>query len=371
MQTILAHAQQLVYTLLSLMPSEYQRDNLQAMLGLFLEAQGHPLPQHSKTKSASALSRFLNIYSWSTRKLIRTTRDYVLQQLLAHCPKGRRAMLQVIIDLTTLEKSGKFKLFEHLISVYNGKRGLHLVVLYLVVGYWRVPWSFRVWRGKDTPSPAQLGLKLVKGLPPALTKRYQVMILVDTAFGTVDFLQGIRQLKYHVIPGVRCDRQLIDGRSVCDLYKRGQQVRLVGLKFPVSVSWYYLKRDNGKKEKRFVLSTKQLKGSTITWWGRRRWQIEGWFKTVKHRFGLHRFGQGTLVGVYRWLVLSLIAYLLAHWAYLSSGPTDLPDWGQAAQLALQAILPQLLLFLFLLELERMRPLALSYGIYIQLSRCKI
>jgi hypothetical protein len=32
--------------------------------------------------------------------------------------------------------------------------------------------------------------------------------------------------------------------------------------------------------------------------------------------GLHRFGQGTLLGVYRWLVLSLIAYLLAHWAYL-------------------------------------------------------
>jgi hypothetical protein len=195
METILAHAQQLVYTLLSLMPSQYQRNNLQAMLGLFLEAQGHPLPQHSKTKSASALSR--------------------------------------------------------------------------------------------------------------------------------------------------------------------------------SVSWYYLKRDNGKLEKRFVLSTKQLKGSTITWWGRRRWQIEGWFKTAKHRFGLHRFGQGTLLGVYRWLVLSLIAYILAHWAYLSSGTPDLPDWGQAAQLALQALLPHLLLFLFLLDLERIRPLALSHGIYIQLSRCKM
>jgi hypothetical protein len=87
--------------------------------------------------------------------------------------------------------------------------------------------------------------------------------------------------------------------------------------------------------------------------------------------GLHRFGQGTLLGVYRWLILSLIAYILAHWAYLSSGTPDLPDWGQAAQLALQAILPQLLLFLFLLELERIRPLALSHGLYIQLSRCKI
>jgi hypothetical protein len=371
METILAHAQQLVYTLLSLMPSQYQRDNLEAILGLFLEAQGHPLPQHSKTKSASALSRFLNIYSWSTRKLIYITRNYVLKKILSHCPQGRRPMLQVIIDLTTLEKCGKFKAFEHLISVYNSKRGLHLVVLYLVVGWWRVPWSFRVWRGKDTPSPALLGLKLVKGLPKALTKRYQVMILVDTAFGTVDFLHGIRKLKYHAIAGVRYDRQLIDGRSVCDLCKRGQQVRLVGLKFPVFVSWYYLKRDNGKLEKRFVLSTKQLKGSTITWWGRRRWQIEGWFKTAKHRFGLHRFGQGTLLGVYRWLVLSLIAYILAHWAYLSTASADLPDWGQAAQLALQALLPQWLMFLFLLDLERMRPLALSHGIYIHLSRCKI
>ena len=44
MQTILAHAQKVVYILVSLMPSQYQRENLEAMLGLFLEAQGHPLP---------------------------------------------------------------------------------------------------------------------------------------------------------------------------------------------------------------------------------------------------------------------------------------------------------------------------------------
>jgi len=370
MVSILAHAQKLVYILVSLMPSAYQRENLEALLGLFLEAQGHPLPQHSKAKSASALSRFLNIHLWSTRQLVRTTRKYVLKQILSECPKGRRPTLQVIIDLTTLEKRGKFKSFEHLISVYNGKRGLHLVVLYLVVGRWRIPWSFRVWRGKDTPSPAQLGLKLVKGLPKALTKHFQVMILVDTAFGTVDFLHCIRKLNYDAIAGVRCDRQLIDGRSVSDLYKRGQQVRLVGLKFPVSISWCYLKRD-GKFEKRFVLSTKPLKGSTITWWGRRRWQIEGWFKTAKHRFGLHRFGQATLLGVYRWLVLSLIAYILAHWAYLSTQVTNLPDWGEAAQTALEYILPHLLVFLFLLDFERIRPIALSYGIDMNVSRCKM
>lgn len=370
MVSILAHAQQLVYILLSFMPSVYQRESLEAMLGLFLEAQGHPLPQHSQTKSASALSRFLNIYPWSTRKLIRTTRNYVLKQILSECPLGRRPMLQVIIDLTTLAKTGKFKPFEHLISVYNGKRGLHLVVLYLVVGRWRVPWSFRIWRGKGTHSSAKLGLKLVSCLPKSLTKHFQVMILADTAFGSVEFLHGIRKLKYHVITGVRYDRLLADGRCLKHLHKRGQQVRLVGLKFPVSVSWYYLKRD-GKLEKRFVLSTRPLKASTITWWGKRRWQIEGWFKTAKHRFGLHRFGQGTLLGVYRWLVLSLIAYILAHWAYLSTQLHGLPDWGEAAQTAREFIFPQLLVSLLLLDIEQMIPLARSHGLDIHVSRCKI
>ncbi len=84
-------------------------------------------------------------------------------------------------------------------------------------------------------------------------------------------------------------------------------------------------------EIRFVLSTKPLKASTIKWWGKRRWQIEGRFKTAKHRFGLHRFGQSTLLGVYRWLILSLVAYLIAHWTYLSTQLPNLPDWGEAAQ----------------------------------------
>lgn len=136
---MLTYAQGLVYNLLELMPTSYQKENLEAMLGLFLEAQGHPLPEHSKTKSASALSRFLNINPWSTRDMIRIVRDHALKQVLSERMVGRKPFLQVLVDLTTLEKCGKFKEFEHLISVYNGKRGLHLVVVYLVVGRWRIP----------------------------------------------------------------------------------------------------------------------------------------------------------------------------------------------------------------------------------------
>ena len=49
---MLQHAQGLVYSLISLMPSVYQEGSLKAVLGLFLEAQGHALPEHTPIKSA-------------------------------------------------------------------------------------------------------------------------------------------------------------------------------------------------------------------------------------------------------------------------------------------------------------------------------
>ena len=339
MSAILSQAQALVAGLQTLMPSKYQQDSLQALLGLFLEGQGFPLPEHCKTKSASALSRFLNEYQWSTRQVIKMVRQAILHQILSQPLVGRRPTLQIILDLTTLEKTGKFKEFKELIRVYNSKRGHNVVMLYIVVGQWRMPWGFRIYRGKDTLSPADLGFRLVKGLPKTLTKHFEVLVLADAAFGSNHFITKVRQLKHHALVGIRCDRKLEDGCSVAQLHKRGIQVRLSGLKFPVHLSWYYFKRSDGKWEKRYVLCTKALKGSTITWWGRRRWQIEGFFKVAKYRFGLDRFGQQTLLGVYRWLVLSLIAYLLAHWAHLHSGGGDLPDWGEAAQQALELLLP--------------------------------
>jgi Transposase DDE domain len=368
-EPILVHARSLVYTLLGLMPTAYQRDSLQALIGLFLEAQGHPLPQYSSLKSAGALSRFLNHYSWSTRQVIRVVRQALLEQLLKYCPKGRRPWLQVIVDLTTLEKCGKFKAFGQLIHVLQSKRGLHLVVLYLVVGSVRVPWGFRLWRGKGNPSAAHLAIRLIDTLPKPLVRAFRVIILADTAFGSVEFLKAMRKRRHPVIVGVRYDRKLSDGRQVCDLVKKGQQVMLDGLSFPVTISWLYLKRD-GKLEKRFVLSTRPLKGSTITWWGRRRWSIEGFFKTIKHRFGLHRFGQQTLVGVYRWFILCLISFILVHWVYLSTSPTDLPDWTKAAALALQLLFPQVLVCLLLIQVEQSRDLLQSLGFDLQLVEIK-
>jgi hypothetical protein len=37
------------------------------------------------------------------------------------------------------------------------------------------------------------------------------------------------------------------------------------------------------------------------------------------------------------LVLSLIAYILAHWVYLSITTTNLPNWQEAAQIAIHRL----------------------------------
>ena len=391
METILQHARGLVYSLLCLMPSVYQKASLNALLGLFLDAQGHALPEHTQVKSPSSLSRFLNRYSWSTRSVIRTTRQSILQQIASHQAHPSIPM-RILIDLTSLEKSGKFWQLstpttdadapDPWVRFLNGKRGLHLVVLYLVVGEWRVPWSFRVWRGKGQASPADLGRKLLATVPQSLANGRVVLVQADTEFGTVEFFKAVRKRSWRAVVGLRSNRSLQDGRGLKDLYRhaqRGLQVVLKDIDYPLTVSWFWLKRADGKRELRFVASTYPYSGAYLVQLGRKRWAIEGFFKTAKHQFGLHCFGQGTKLGVYRWLILSLIAYLLAHWIDQWSLPPVL-EWKATCRLALETLLPSIVWFQLLKQIRMSAQIAAQYGFEIVLKslpdrayreRCKI
>jgi Transposase DDE domain len=370
-ETILGNAQIILYTLLDLMPSLHQRLSLQASFAMFFEpTDGRMVPEHSLIKSPAALSRFFNKYGWPTRSVIRVSRQHILAQAMKYAPSGRRPYLQVIIDLTTLEKRGKFKAFENLIHILNGKRGLNLVVIYLVVGQLRMPWAFRPWRGKDTTTPAQLGLKLLRTLPKKLTRRFRVQVLADTGFSSIEFLKGVRKLKHHAIVGIPKNRKLEDGREIQTIGKKGQQVKLSGLEETFTAAWFYLERD-GKLEKRFVISTRKLKGNTITWWGRRRWAIEGFFKTSKYQFGLAAFGQQTLLGVYRWLVLSFISFVMVHWAYLSLNTGRQPEWRKSSEYAIEKLIPDVAVKQLLQEIESKRSLLKSQGFRLELVPIKI
>jgi len=90
-------------------------------------------------------------------------------------------------------------------------------------------------------------------------------VLGDTAFGSNEFVTKIRQLNHHALVGVCSIRKLADGRSIAQLHKRSSAgatawVKVHGvfiLVLPQAFRWQI--------GKTYILCTKALKGSTMTW----------------------------------------------------------------------------------------------------------
>jgi hypothetical protein len=286
--------------------------------------------------------------------MVRRLRQAVAEELARrHLRKrGRRPLLYALVDLTTLEKSGDFP---HLpVLVLNSKRGLHLVVLYLVIDEVRFPWSLRVWRGKDTPSPSDLALRLLRSLPLWLTQSFKLRVLADGGFGNDSFIRGVTKLGFEAVVGVRHDRKLTGGRKLHDA-KQGEELRLANLELALWVGRFILKKPDGSREVRYVVANFVATGRYLVLLGRKRWLIEQFFKLAKHRFSLHQFGQRSALGVYRFLVLSFLAYILARWHAIATGRTHLPDWRELGQELRLMLLPDIELGTLLSRFERLTP----------------
>ena len=209
-----------------------------------------------------------------------------------------------------------------------------------------------MWRGRGEASVSEIALTLLRSLPEVLTTRYRVLVLADGGFGNNPFLEGVNALGLDAVVGMRRDRVLEDGRSIGKVCS-GERVVPTGLSFPVTVGRYWLKREE-KRERRVVVATFCTSGRIVSRWGRRRWRIEAFFKTAKSRFGLARFGQGTARGVYRFLVLSLLAFTLSQWGTWGTS-TDWPDWREIALSIRRVLLPEVVREELLAEWERLRP----------------
>jgi hypothetical protein len=71
------------------------------------------------------------------------------------------------------------------------------------------------------------------------------------------------------------------------------------------------------------------------------------------------------------LSISLVAYLLAHWGYLSQGRAGLPRWGVAARTILEEVLAETVIEGLLMEIKERGALLRSHGIDVRINRCKI
>ncbi len=111
---------------------------------------------------------------------------------------------------------------------------------------------------------------------------------------------------------------------------------------------------------RCAISSFKTSGRYLALLGRKRWLIEQLFKLAKHRFSLHQFGQRTALGVYRFLVLSLLAYILARWHAIATGRTHLPDWREMSQELRLILLPDIELRILLSRFQQLKPYLDAY-----------
>lgn len=275
-------------TILALITSPDHKRTFKEFMAVLLERNGDAKASHVDGKHRSSVSRFLNDYDWNTRAIIRTVRQQLFDKLRAYYSKrpGRRPVLYAAVDLTTLEKCGKFPSLP--MHVLNGKYGLHIVVLYLVIGEVRFPYGFRVWRGKGTASPSELALKLLRSLPLWLKHSFTIRVLGDSAFGNKDFLNAVYALGMEALTGMRWDRVVEleaaeaaeaeedDEQPTKHLYDchNGERVRLKGMEMDVWVAKYVLNKPDGTKEVRYAVATFEATGKYLVRLGRKRWLIE-------------------------------------------------------------------------------------------------
>jgi hypothetical protein len=95
--------------------------------------------------------------------------------------------------LTTLEKTGAFQGLP--LSFFNDKYGLHLVVLYVVIGRERFVWAMGIWRGKGERSCVDLALSMLCCPPVWLTSRFKCRGLADAGFGSSAFITDCTNLE--------------------------------------------------------------------------------------------------------------------------------------------------------------------------------
>ncbi|ULH15971.1 transposase [Deinococcus sp. KNUC1210] len=334
-------------------------DNVQVLLNLFLAAMGKPLPAYATVKSPTALSRFLNHAPWNVTAMIRVMRHHAHSQLKAYRKRcvGRSPRLELMVDLTSIAKEGRFEGLGDWMHTLNSVHGVHVVLLYLCCGELRLPWSFLIWRGKGQPSPTQLALKLLRGLPSEVRNISKTIhLLADAGFSSTAFIQGVNALKFAGFIGMRADRKTSAGQRLRDIMTSGRRIEVHDLPgVPLWITWVWLPAKKGDaQERRFIVSTVPRTTQVIKRSGKRRWKIEALFKTLKSRFGFGKFGQHSKRGVLRFLCLSVLSFLLCHFEFLDRpdpGDPAWPNWGKLARYVRQKFLAEVRLAELALEIN--------------------
>lgn len=336
----------------------YRQRSLSALLGLFLDLGTKTALHRAETVSASALSRFLNVYDWDIAACWTLLIRAQWNALLLAARGKHQPRLRLCVDLTSLEKVGTQLPF---FRVYNEVHGIHVVVLYAVYGDLKFPVGYRVYRGKGTSSPVRLALELLQTVPTDVKRRFEMWVLADSGFEAAYFLQGVRELGFEFVVGVRETRRTDHPKlpRVRD-HAHGAWLNLANW----SDDTVTLARCERGERTFFAVASHLLDGDEVSAEGAWRWLIESFFKESKHQVGLAQFALRTERRFDRWLLLVVAAFTLTM-----LHTTDALTLEQTAGLAMTVALPWVRLARFIQRLHSEQEFLRQHGFHATLSRC--
>ncbi|WP_261665272.1 transposase [Deinococcus sp. Marseille-Q6407] len=338
----------------------YQRRSLEASLHLFHSPGQKTKFSQAEGVSPSALSRFFNIYDWDSDRCWEEMQDFQWRILLDTARHKRRPRMRLSVDLTTVEKVGTQLPY---VSVYNGRHGIHLVVLFAEYGELKFPISYRIYQGKHTSTPVTLALDLLEEVPDFVGKRFQVCVLADSGFEAAVFLEGVQRLGFEFVVGVRSNRRTDHpGRVTVADCPHGGYVNLANW----SLETLSLGRVIRGDREFFAVSSELLKGDDILAEGKRRWALESFFKEGKHQFGLAQFALRTARGLDRWILMVFLAFTLT-----TLHRSEALTLNEAARLALYALFPEVRLNHLLGQLRKEQEFLRQHGYSLSYARCNL
>ncbi len=339
--------------------SPYQQRSLEAALGVFLDLKTKTALHRADMVSASALSRLLNVYEWDTAECWATLVQTQWDALLLAARRKHHPRLRLCVDLTSVPKTGRGLPF---VRVQGEVHGIHLVVLYAVYGDLKFPVGYRVYRGKGSPSPVRLALDLLATVPTDVSRRFAVWVLADSGFEAAAFLEGVRDLDFEFVVGVRSTRRTDHpGHVTVQDCEHGSWVHLANWPWEILT----LARVDRGERTLFSVASQLLPGDTVAREGGNRWAIESFIKKAKHGFGLNRFALRTAQGLDRWVLLVFATFTLALLCR-----TDTLSLEQAAEVAARVALPRLVVQRLAVLVWREEDFLQQYGYSLALPRCK-
>ncbi len=284
--------------------------------------------------SIKLISEFLGhkrhdkVWRW-IRKIGREGYESVMREGIKQLMEVEEGPIYLVIDDTVLDKIWGYKT-AWVYKLYSGRhkrviRGIGVVVLMAVVGEWRIPLTFRIYRKKeDGKSRIDLAREMLEWALEEV-KIEPAYVLMDTWYASKDLLKYLQQKGVRYMVGVRKNRNIKVGNTWMhvedvDIPEEGIVVYLKGVgkvklfAFPESV-----KNDGQGKNKYFVTSNTEDTREDVEKLRKIRWKIEEMFKILKQLFSADTFFVRVPIAILGFITLAFRGFFLLERLRLSKG----------------------------------------------------